>query len=913
MTIFIGNKLTFRLERSIPSGFEIVSSTVEVIRREFNGNEFNGVGYQRILINETYGSVATHGIGNNGLQTSLQVESVAFALPMYRFDFAFALDNQKLKEVYELYLRLYNGRAQGENFRLRMIDDRLYISEPIDTDGNERVGAQIGTIADINEQANYSYKLKQVEYLIAWENFEWEHMVGDIYSVNILGTELEVESDRNLGNQCFPAGEEQINVFEGLDVTEIPLPLDLTDSANTYDSFGVGRTLITPSPLYFGHFQRTLPSSDVENYFVSWDELSPGTDGEVSVIFENQFPTNNYVLDTGPTNTRILADNIPFIVEDKTGTTLHLREFRPADTNAFSNFRETNTMPLLLHGFRTQADTWQNFIPAFTTNFELGAFLIPHEIKPIGTPIDTTVNPIVSEQWEWGSTNSQFRPTFGQFTENELGTLAFLNGLAKVENNVSAGFPGLYSPPRPLSINLTQNGETDGNWMFGYQLNISPVTNIIASFEMRMIRAASQITGGHGIAFILHADPRGVNARGGGGPNIGFGGWDGATYIPSVAITPSIAIVFDPHGDGAAYDEPATEGDLPHNIRIVKNGRMNAAGTLFQTATGFNFNGNAFRITITINGTLSRITIRLSPIAGGPDEVYVVNGINIANEIGSDKVYLGFTGATAPGKTQDHYIDRFQLAHDSTWFLDTTPRSGELYQYFKPTGEILYRNRTPYGQNLSSNQQLRHVTLHSPSEGDDIFYHVFFNYDNPLFSIVYKTIGPNPFAVGRQFITQDSTGNTPAFSRGIQSPLGVKKFYLTQGSDSGNVYTTEDFLTYTLIGSWGEKDSGLENEGQLYWYRNQYIVRSPDRFIIDIVSDTFVDLRDLFCASSLGGTADFDLFDASREIISVTATPPYLDDYANTNEEQLIVVSRNLSDKKNLKAYALKAAEVCPI
>lgn len=912
MTIFVGNKLTFRLERSTPSGFEIIGSNVEIVRREFNAEDFNGVGYQRVLINETYGSVATHGIGNNGLQTSLQVESVALALPMYRFDFAFSLDNQKLKELYEIYLRLYNARAQGNNVRLRMIDDRLYISEPIDVDGNERAGDQIGTVAEINEQANYSYKLKKVEYLIAWENFEWEHLVGDIYKVNIIGTELEIESDRNTGNQCFPAGEEQINAFEGLDVTEIPLPTDLTDTANTYDSFGVGRTLATVSPLYFGHFQRTLPSSDVENYFVSWDELSPGVNGEVSVIFENQFPVN-FALDTGPTNTKILADTIPFITEDKTATTLHLREFRPGDTATFSNFRETNTMPLLLHGFRTQVDTWQNFIPSFTTDFEIGCWLIPHEIKPVETPIETTVNSIDVEQWEWGSTDSQFRPTFGQFTQNELGKLAFLNGLAKVENNATAGLPTLFSPPRPLSINLTQNGETDGNWMFGYQLNISATTNIELSFEMRMIRAASQITGGHGIAFILHNDPRGVNARGGGGPNIGFGGWDGATYIPSVAITPSIAIVFDPHGDGAAYDEPATEGNTPHHIRVVKDGRMNAAGTLFQSTSGFNFNGNGFIVKITINGLLSRLTVQLDPIAGGPSETYIYNGINIANEIGSDKVYLGFTGATAPGKVQDHYIDRFQLQHNSTWFLDDTERSGELYQYFKPDGEILYRNRTPYFQTFTTNAQSRHVSLHSPAEGDDVFYHVFFSYDDPLFSIVYKTIGPDPFSLSRELITQDSTGNTPVFTRGIQSPLNVKKFYLTQGSDSGNVYTTEDFLTYTLIGSWGEKDASLENEGQLYWYRNQYIARSPDRFLIDIVGDDFVDIRDLFCASSLGGTADFDLFDASREIISVTATPPYLSDYADTNEEQLIVVSRNISDKKELKAYALKAAEFCPI
>ena len=909
MSIFVGNTLTFRLEEVVDGGFNVITPAVEIVRREFNSDDYDGVGYQRVFIQDNFGKTASHGIGSNQDFTALQIEAVNFALPLYRFDFSFNLSNSRLKLLYELYLVLYNKRAQGDSVRIRMTDQRLYISEPLDDDSNQRDGTIIGTTIEQTNQLNLGYSLKEVQYLISWENFEWAHLVGDFYTARILGTEIEVESDKNQGNVCFPASEEVVLDFEGLNAIAIPIPSNLQQGGVEYDCFGIGRLLGTPNQ-FFGHFLLD-GAGGIDNYFVAWQEGAPGINGDTFIFFEDLFSGYDHDLIT---NTQVKSNKITFLSQDTDTTLAHVREFRPADTDTFSIFRETNKCPLLYHGLRSLTEEWQQPIVQQTNGVETNTVLIPRKvIRPSGF-INNPVNEF-RESLELGGPNSQFRMTVGEFgllSGAELsGGLCQLNGAATVETVSQTGLLGSDPDPnRSFSINLSGGlASADGGWFLNYALNIINTTNISVSFEMRMEE------GGDGIAFVIHNDSRMTIARGGSGANIGFGGFDGINYVPSVAIQPSIAVVFDTKKDGPAYGEPSGGAATPHFVRVIKDGRMNAAGQLGSAQSTYDLTSGAYRVVITYTGLTSTITVNIEPLLGGVIETFNFTGINIATQLSQSSYFLGFTSGTS-GVATSHRIDRFQLNHDSFWYKDTdtndpTERSlGEYYNIEEGSQTLVGRSRTFMGTQ-TDDVFTDIVTIQAPVEGNSIFYHIFRDRDNSAVTRIYKTTNPNPWDISGTLISSLDANECPPVERGIQSPQNQYKFYFTQGSNSGNVYSTIDWSTFNLIGSWDEKDATLENEGQLYWWLNRYLVRSPSRFVLDSNSDSFVDLRDLLCPALLGTAVDTDLFGTGRELITCFPTPQYIEAYDTAGQEQLIVVSRRAADKADMKIYSLVTQLAC--
>lgn len=905
MTIFVGNKLTLVLERDTGTAIEQVLTT-EIVRKEFNAQDYDGVGYQRTMVSEVYGTTASHGIGFQNDGTALQIEATAFVTPIYRFDFSFTLTSQRLKEIYEFYLVLYNLRALGERVRIRMTDDRLLVSEPVDPI-HGRIGVQQGSGLEQTEQNTFGYALKKAEYLISWENFEWRHIVGDIYAANILAVEVEVETDQNQGNICSVATPEVILPFDGFTLEEIATPTDLQGVGNQIDVFSLGFQRV--ALVYFGTFK-----INNDDYLVSWDPGAPGTSGAYGINYQATF-TPEDIYDTSVKNPYALAGQSVWLERDEQSNSYLLKTFNTAvPPFTIDNFRENSAVPIHLYDPNTEVLEYQKGIEVSDPAAPKLVF-IPRLIRDPITEVSSTANTPLRTYFEYGATNNVSRITLGEWAVQESGQQVVLVNDAQAVDNVVAELPGLFNPPRLTSVRLagiTGTFQRGAMW-HGYRFNINTNTNFFTSFEMRMVNGTSP--GADGLAFVIHNDARGTAALGLGGGGLGFSGWNGTTYDINTAIQPSIAITFDIFGNGAPYAEPASTP--PDILSIVKNGKQGAitgdGGSLAVLALTTGINNAATRVTINFQGDINTLTITLTPLAGGPTEVHTFPAFDLWGQLGTpNQAWFGFTAATG-GQTKNIYIDRWQVSHDTTFHSPASSSfRGDIITFDRLNNSAELRNRVFMG--TETDAYFRDiVSVLAPVESQNTYYHIVRDPGNVNNAKVYRTTGPNPFQAGRVLVNSVTDGSIPVVDYGRQTPRNLFKFYFTQGSNSGNVYSTTDFVTFTNIGSWDNYGAANENEGVLYPFRNIYLFRSPSRFVLDVINDTFVDIRDLLCTNELGTAEEIAIFDGSREIVYVYATPPDQEtEYQAIGEEQIIIATRAAATKDDFRIFKLQTIDVCP-
>lgn len=915
MSIFVGNTLTFQLENVTSTTTEVVL-TKQLVRKEFDAEVMEGIGYQRVMLQENYGRSNQHGFGDNADSTALQVTSIPFALPMYRFAFAFVLDSERLKEIMELYLVLYNLRSQGNLVRLRMFDNRLHVSEPVGVNGEFRIATENVTSTENTavNQTNWGYQLVKTQYLMTWEDFSWEHKVGDFYNVQIAGTEVTVESDNNKGNICQPASEEILLPFTGLNIDEIPIPTNLQQGGDAIECFAITQNV--NSFYYMGHF-----SINGVVYFVKWDEAAPGVTGIQFTDYATKFLAPS-IKDSAPINSYATPFNISFLEEDPEATDWNMRVFRD-ETQPFplDIFREDTSLPLLYYANLTEVTEYQQQpIEIIDTGIEKIIY-IPRKILDPAIGVTSPVNgAVLKERGEWGSTNSAQRATLGEWANQELGRQAFLVGDAQILNDDQAGIPALFNPNRLFNIRLTSGATFNkGAFWFGEKLNLDANTVVRISFELRI---RNIIGAADGFALVFHNDFAGTSAIGGSGAKLGFSGWDGVTYNASEAITPSLAFCFDIFGNGTPYLEPASAP--PDFFYIALNGKQGVVdatgGTIYlQTLTSAIRDGSS-TVVMVFDGPTNTLTVDITPFATAITETLVISPVNLWNGLGQpNSCFWGFTAANG-ANTSEFHIDRLQINTDSTWRKAPDPDSfasfsGSILSYEQSANTLELRNRTYMGtENLGIYRDI--VTVLSRTESNNTYYHLLHDPTDPNIGQVYKTTGPNIFDPSRTLENNVIDGSIPVVELGIASPVNEFKFYFTQGAASGNVYVTTDFVTFTVVGSWDSKTISNPvwqgNQGQLYTFRNRYIFRSPSRFVIDAVTDTLIDVETLLCPAEIGTSEYNDIFGAGREFVVCYPTPAHLTtEYQTAGEEKIIIGTRDTGTEQNFKLFKLQPVDIC--
>lgn len=186
-----------------------------------------------------------------------------------------------------------------------------------------------------------------------------------------------------------------------------------------------------------------------------------------------------------------------------------------------------------------------------------------------------------------------------------------LNGGAAVNNGVATLTDGGINEARSLFYG-TRQSIAGFNVSFTYQ------------------ESASVVATGEGIAFVVQSDSRQAQAVGRNGTSLGYGGGLGTT-----AVSPSAAVQFNLLN---------VAGVTASSTGFATNGAL--TGTPYGLLTSTNLGGGSpIQVNLRYDGaTLSETLTNLTSGAVSPTYSYAAG--NLANLLGSDTAYVGFTGST---------------------------------------------------------------------------------------------------------------------------------------------------------------------------------------------------------------------------------------------------------------------------
>lgn len=162
-------------------------------------------------------------------------------------------------------------------------------------------------------------------------------------------------------------------------------------------------------------------------------------------------------------------------------------------------------------------------------------------------------------------------------------------------------------------------------------------------------RISQPVNGGaDGMAFVMHADPRGASAIGAIGGGLSYGGAVGER------ISPSVVVELDTFQNGFDANN--------NHIAITQNGDETIHLARFDPAFDMR-TVESFHVWIDYNATASNLDVYISQNATKPVAAQMTQTINLATAFGNMPFYMGFTGATG-GAQEVHEIVRF-AASDS--------------------------------------------------------------------------------------------------------------------------------------------------------------------------------------------------------------------------------------------------------
>jgi len=192
------------------------------------------------------------------------------------------------------------------------------------------------------------------------------------------------------------------------------------------------------------------------------------------------------------------------------------------------------------------------------------------------------------------------------------------------------------------------------------------------------IYAGNNDGGADGFAIVFHNDPDGINALGGGGVDLGFGGYlpFGGPFDPLLAISPSIGFEID------TYDNGVSMGDVyDDHIAISLNGDVyNSISTPATTALPNIEDDNYHDVLIQWNSATQTFFFEIDGVYSTSYTGDVINSVFS----GDNLVNFGFTGSTGGfNNRQTICITGFDLpsAGDSSIFqlCNGTPETFDLF------------------------------------------------------------------------------------------------------------------------------------------------------------------------------------------------------------------------------------------
>ncbi|MBI5380152.1 MAG: hypothetical protein HZA23_08405 [Nitrospirae bacterium] len=179
-----------------------------------------------------------------------------------------------------------------------------------------------------------------------------------------------------------------------------------------------------------------------------------------------------------------------------------------------------------------------------------------------------------------------------------------------------------------------QTGSAFINTPFAFNGNSS-----FSTFFQFRIYGAQGSGGADGLAFVIQNDPAGMDALGGGGGGLGYGG-----------ITKSLAVEFDTWQNG---------GDPNNNhIGVDTNGNLLSLAT-YSTPPDLN-SGSSLYAWVDYNGATNMLDVYINTTSTKPGTPVISQVVDISPLVGG-QVYVGFTAATGAA-WNIHDIEAWQFA-----------------------------------------------------------------------------------------------------------------------------------------------------------------------------------------------------------------------------------------------------------
>jgi hypothetical protein len=321
---------------------------------------------------------------------------------------------------------------------------------------------------------------------------------------------------------------------------------------------------------------------------------------------------------------------------------------------------------------------------------------------------------------------------FANFTLNAADGKGVDGGNPGDNNNGAA--PKVSTDNNTLTVTTAANGQASSaffNTPVGYQ-------NFSASFTYTDTLGTPPADG---IAFVLQDDPRGVNALGGGGGQLGYGTDAGH---PASPISPSFAVEFNVYQ--VSTTSVGTNGAATVPYGVANTGSVNlASGDPINVSLSYNSVQNTLVETLkdaTTNATYSTLFSNVN-----------LNAILLANSSAT----LGFTGATG-GANSQQTISNFAYSTSANEPLTPTPPTPVNSVTGFTNFMLDAGNATPAGvPSISADNGTLTATTAIGNESTTAFYQTPVTYGNFNAAFTYTETGAGP-ADGITFTLQNTPG-----------------------------------------------------------------------------------------------------------------------------------------------------------
>jgi len=244
--------------------------------------------------------------------------------------------------------------------------------------------------------------------------------------------------------------------------------------------------------------------------------------------------------------------------------------------------------------------------------------------------------------------------TFTTVTAGHAVAASFAPGTATSQDICYQGGPLL--PNFTLNGNATLNGadllvtRSSGNQKSSLMYNAPLASSGDVHVQMQLKISANGGGGADGMAFVMHRDPRGVNALGDAGYGIAYG-WNNCSGCnasgTNVGIAPSVVVEMDTYQNG--FDASS------NHVSITKDG--NPTSHLATGTPSFSMKSGApYYVWVDYTAATTTLEVFVSQTSTKPGSALIsYNQIDLATYFGGQPFYIGFSGSTG-GSWSQHEI-----------------------------------------------------------------------------------------------------------------------------------------------------------------------------------------------------------------------------------------------------------------